>query len=689
MYDTILDALRRGDAGQALTDARVLAGSQPDDPQAHRLVSSALRMTGDAEGALASMDRALELAPDNADLHLERAGLLLQARQVDDAQAALARSIGLDPNQFPAYIVQGQLALGRGDLEEADRLTRTAARIAPDHPHVSALEGSLALRRGDADSALAILAGATERHPDDAQLRHAIAFAYLAKGHFAFAEQALRGLLERNESDALRGLIADVVRRQDRPGDAIEVLAPLLERDHVPMAFRRMVGELELGAQRPERALDHLRAVLADAPHDRRTLVAIVEAWRQLGHDEDARQTLDGLLATHPQEPDLWRARLAFEPFADAGARAMVERWLLAMPDHVPALEAMVAVHDMAGEHDASEAVVQRIVAIEPGHAQGELRLIDLLLQRDPAAAVARVRELHDQATDPAVKRMLQPILGRCLDIAGQSDEAVAVWSAAQAEAATQRLPLPPLSGAPTALPAQAPVADDAPGTLFLFGPPGSMVERIAATFELGGAPLLADRYGPTPPQDALQRYDAAAALIDGTLDAADFAARYRDQLPARGVSDGRLVDLLLWWDNAYAAALRPHLPEAMLLIALRDPRDMLIDWMAWGSPAPFAFESPVIAATWLAAQLEQVADLFEYDYVPHRLVRMDEIADDPVAVAQAMADALDAQVPHATPQAFGPRRFAPGHWRTFAGPLREAFALLTPVAQRLHYPAD
>ena len=689
MYDSILDALRRGDAGQALTDARVLADAQPDDPMAHRLVSSALRMGGDAAGALAAMDRALELAPENADLHLERAGLLLQARQVDDAQAALARSIGLDPNQFPAYIVQGQLALGRGDLDEAERLARTAARIAPDHPHVSALEGTLALRRGDADRALSILSGAAERAPDDAQLRHALAFAYLAKGHYAFAEQALRQLLEANESDALRGLIADVMRRQDRPGDAIEMLAPLLERERVPAAVGRMVGELELDAQRPERAVGHLRAAFDAAPHDRRTLVALVEAWRRLGHDEDARQTLDTVIAAHPQEPDLWRARLAFEPFAQGGARDVVERWQAAMPDHVPALEAMVAVHDMAGEHDASEALVRRIVDLEPGHAQGELRLIDLLLQRDPPAAVARIRELSAQATDPAIRTMLQPILGRCLDIAGQPEEAVAVWSTLQSEAATQRLPLPPLSGAPIPLPAQAPVADDAPGTLFLFGPPGSMVERIAATFELGGAPLLADRYGPTPPQDALQRYDAAAALIDGTLDAADFAARYRDQLPGRGVSDGRLVDLLLWWDNAYAAALRPHLPEAMLLIALRDPRDMLIDWMAWGSPAPFAFESPVIAATWLAAQLEQVADLFEYDYVPHRLVRMDEIADDPVAVAQAMADALGAPVPPASVQAFGPRRFEPGHWRAFAGPLREAFALLTPVAQRLHYPAD
>ena len=36
-----------------------------------------------------------------------------------------------------------------------------------------------------------------------------------------------------------------------------------------------------------------------------------------------------------------------------------------------------------------------------------------------------------------------------------------------------------------------------------------------------------------------------------------------------------------------------------------------------------------------------------------------------------------------------GPAHFPTGHWRKFQGALGDAFALLTPVAQRLGYPAD
>jgi len=222
---------------------------------------------------------------------------------------------------------------------------------------------------------------------------------------------------------------------------------------------------------------------------------------------------------------------------------------------------------------------------------------------------------------------------------------------------------------------------------LLLWGAPGSLVERVAMTFDRAGGPLLADRFGPAPPTDPLQRYDTAPALLDGSLDGGFLVAQWRAGLAARGIRDGNVFDWLIWWDNALLLALRPHLPEAVLMIALRDPRDMLLEWLANGSPAPFALESPVIGARWLAQVLAQVADLHEQDLFPHRLIRMDEIAADPVALAQAMADALQTTIPAPAAGMLAPLSFPAGHWRAFAQPLAAAFALLTPVAQRLGYP--
>jgi predicted Zn-dependent protease len=684
MYEPIIEALRRGHAADALVAARAAVMAQPQDPQGHRLLAAALRLDGNREGALAAIDQAIALAPEDANLHLERAGLLLQERQLDAAQAALARTIGLDPNQFPAYIVQAQLALGRGDLDQADRIARTAARIAPEHPQIAAIEGILALRRGDPDRALAILTRASERAPDEPQLRHALGFAYLGKGHYAFAEQSFRGMLEADPgSRPLRALIADIVRRQGRPGEAADELAPMLDEDPSP-ALQRLVGELELEAGRAALALPRLRIALAESPGDRRVLAALIEAWRQLDATDDARATLDALLVDHAQLPDLWRARLAVETFA-ADARAVADRWLAAMPDAVPALVARMTILDAEGELALAEAAALRITELEPGHTQAELRVIDGLLQRDADAASARVESLLARVEEAQVQRHLRQLLGRTFDLAGQPDTAAATWAELHAEAVSERLPLPQPTAALPQWPPLAPRSGPESSVLLLWGAPGSLVERVAMTFDLSGTPLRADRFGPEPPSDPLQRYGTPAALVDGTLDGAYLVAQWRAGLAARGIPDGHVIDWLLWWDNALLLALRPHLPEAVLLVALRDPRDMLLEWLGYGSPAPFALESPVIGARWLAQVLTQVAELHEQDLFPHHLLRLDMLASDPLDLAQTLADVLGVTT-MAPPEDVAPQNFEAGHWRAYAKPLAEAFALLTPVAQRLGY---
>ncbi|MGO1070865.1 tetratricopeptide repeat protein [Lysobacter sp. CA199] len=688
MYEPILDALRRGATAEALAVAEQLVGEQANDATAHRLHAAALRLDGQREAAVAALDRAIGLTPEDAQLHLERAGALLDGRQLDQAQAALAQAIGLDPNQFPAYVVKAQLAIVRGDLDEAERLGRTAARIAPNHPQVAAIEGALALRRGDADRALAILSHAATLAPDDPQVLHSLGFAYLAKGHLAFAEQAFIALAQRSpDQPTLQLLIADLLRQQSRYVEAADRIEPLTRREDAGFGVLRWAGELELDAGRNERALALLRSPFAAHPYDPRTLNAIMEAWRRLGAVDDARQSLESALTAHPQQPDLWRARLVLEPFAEPSALTVVERWQQAMPEHLAALEARAAVHDHLGEHDQAEAIARRIVELSPGDVAAEMRIVQGLTERDPDAAAERVERLIGMAADPAAKRELRQLLGRTLDLAGQPEAAAATWAELHAEVVDQRLPFNPISKrGGDDWPALTRIEEGTRGILLLWGAPGSRVERIAQVLSAIGAPLLVDRYGPQPPTDPMQRYGTVDELLAGTLDPAFLIKLYRAALPARGAADGPIFDWLLWWDNALLRALRPYLSEAFLLIPIHDPRDMLLDWLANGSPTPYALPSPEEGARWLAQTLEQVADLHENNLFPHNLVRLDQTGEDPGAIAQILADSLRVQVSLPGGIAMS-ERLPAGRWRAYTGALGEALALLTPVAKRLGYP--
>lgn len=688
MHEQIIDALRRGANEEALEAAREAVAADAGDAQAHRWLAAAQRASGASAEALGSIDRAIALAPDDAGLQFERAGLLLDTGALGDAQAALERTTGLDPNQFGAYIVQAQLALGRGDLAEAERLQHLAARIAPEHVWIQAIEGMLALRRGDAAKAQAVLSKAAETHPDDVQVRYALGFAYMAAGHHAFAEQAFRGVADGSpQMHNLRGLIAELMRRQGRFAEAAAELAPSLsDPERATPALHRFVGELHLAAGDHAQALPPLETAFAREPRDRRTLVALVEAWRRGGTPEEARAKLDAALATTPELADLWRARLAFETPASDGAQAVVARWLAAMPDFMPALETQMGLYGMAGQIEQADAVAQRIVELQPGHGMAEMRLVDARLRTDPPAAIAYLQDLLARAESDDNRKLLRSWLALAHDRAGEYAQAADLWRALQQEAAPQCLPLPELTVPDGDFPALAEAAP-APATAFLVGAPGSGVEKLATLLAGSVLTFRSDRFGQTPPQDPFQSVFTPQRLAEGQLDGPTVAVEWRAALAARGLDTGEVVDWLLWWDNALLHALRPALPHALLLIALRDPRDALLDWLAFGAPAPLRIESPTLAAQWLAREFEHLALLHERDLFPHRLLRLDEDMNDPAALARRLGEALDTTLYEPPASAAGPPRFAAGHWRHYREALAEPFALLAPVALRLGYP--
>jgi len=210
-------------------------------------------------------------------------------------------------------------------------------------------------------------------------------------------------------------------------------------------------------------------------------------------------------------------------------------------------------------------------------------------------------------------------------------------------------------------------------------------VERVAVTFA-GASPVMrSDRFAQTPPDDAFQNYFTLQKLASGDLSPEGLVSGWRDTLRQRGVQNDTVIDWLLWWDNALLWSLRPHLPQGRLLVVLRDPRDMLLDWIAYGAPAPFAVNNVAEVAEWLARSMAQVATLHEQDLYPHMLMRMDDVGDDPRVVAGMLQELFNTSIPPA--ERIGPPRFPAGHWRRYTDVMSAAFDLLTPVAVRLGYP--
>ena len=683
----IIDTLRRGEQASALEMARAWVAAAPDNPQAQRLLALLLAVTGDIPGAHATLDRAIALAPDDGSLHYQRATLLVSENRSDEASVELDRSIGVDPNELRAYVMQAQIALGRGDLDEADRLARLAARVNPDHPWLLAVQGMVLLHRQQLPQAHVLLSKAAKLAPNDIQTRYGLGLSFLAQGHWAFAEQAFRGVLEKNPLPyGMRHMLADVIRLQGRHAEAAEVLeAGLAVNDAMPPDLMRFTGELWLMAGNHARALPLLRRVAAATPDDRAALDALIEALRRNGDAADARHTLETALAAAPHIEGLWSARLSFEP-AGGDVAAIADRWQAAIPDSISPLHLHMWLAAQKGDGETARDFARRIIEREPGHIEAQTQVIEYLYQNDPQAAVGHIQSLLPRIQDPQTLRMVLSWLARAQDRAGQYPDAVTTWTHLDAIHDPQAVPLPARSNdSKTYPPSHMDQTDDASRRpVFLFGPPGAGVERVVAVLNHNVRDrVCADRLE-SPPNDPLQFPDTAHGLASGALDGATVVSAWRAALPARTTHVVDPIDWLRWWDNALLHAFRGSLPEAMLLLVLADPRDMLVDWLQRGTYVRYEIESQTTIATWLAGVLDQIATLIEGDLMPHRELRIDEIADDAEALAVAVGEALELEM--SPPPALGLGRFPVGHWRNYREALAGPFALLTPVAQRLGY---
>lgn len=690
MQEQILQAFQRNANDEAAALAQQWVDQSPGQAEPLSWLATALRQQGDIDAALAALDQALALQPDDAALHLQRATLLLTGRQFEAANEALARTTELDPNQLDGYLIQAHMALAQRDFERAQSLSRVASRLAPEHPQLLAIDGMIALHQGDADKALALLNHAAQQQPDDPRILYGLGFAFLAKDHLAFAEQTFRKIVQAQpDSLPMMSLVADLCLRQGKADLAVQMLEQMLAsgQGNVP-GVRRMAAMIQLQAGQPQAAVEHAVALLQGHGIDRQVLQVALMAWEQLGADAQAREVLDPLLEQHGQDHGLWLARLAVEPVGSEAAAAVAQRWVEAMPGHVPAWEVRMRLHDMLSQPEQAEAVARRIIELEPGRASGEQRVVGALLARNEAdAAVAHVQAMIERA-DEAARPGLRTWLGGVQDGAQRQADAVATWLDVRQAEAGQRLALPPQAKSPMNWPEMADITEDAHDRpLFITGLPGSGVERAISVIGAASPVVRTDRFGDTPPNDPFQRYDTLAALASGELSAEALVQQWRDALPGRGIANGNIIDCLLWWDNGLLWSLRQHLPQGRLLVVLRDPRDMLLEWLAFGGSYPFALNSIAEATGWLQRSLEQLANLHDQSLYPVVVMRIDGVENSPQGMAQLLEQVFGNPFP--VLDRLPPARLLAGHWRQYRDVLGAAFNNLTPVAVRLGYPEN
>ncbi|MGG7578514.1 FecR domain-containing protein [Rhizobium sp. Nf11,1] len=145
----------------------------------------------DIDGALADLNRAIELAPGSSGT-LNSLGLLQSSRDANgEAEEAFLKAIALDPQDPVAHANLAILYLDQGRMKEAKREIDTALAAEPGFDIAILARGRYYLQIGERDKALEDLLAASTANPTHSQSQLMLAAAHYEKGDRIPSEQAL------------------------------------------------------------------------------------------------------------------------------------------------------------------------------------------------------------------------------------------------------------------------------------------------------------------------------------------------------------------------------------------------------------------------------------------------------------------------------------------------------------------
>lgn len=674
MLQIALDALARRDADAALTAALAAAAAEPDRAEVQHVLGLAYQLAGQGEPAARALDRAIELAPTVAAFQLARAGVALGQRDLGAADRALQATVQQDPNAIGAHVMAAYLALGRSDIDQAEQHFRRAQRVAPTHPLTRCIEGNLALARGDHATAQQVLAAAAQDAPQEPMLLSSLALAYFSAGNHAFAEQALLRALEvQPQATNLRRMLVESLRRQGRIDEMPAQLQTIVAEQPGDWNSWAQLGESQLRRGQVDEACAAFTRMLEAPALPLGHVNGMIGLLAEHDAGERAAALLDAQLEREPGRDLLWQGRLATLGNDPSVLLAACERWLAALPSSPLALQTRASLREQLGELDAAEADADAALATEPLLAGALMLKLRAELRRDPAALLQRLDALLPQVPEVDGQKLLRMFRGIALDRLGRFEEAAPNW----------------IENRPVILPPPRPSAGEAPASALappklLWGAPGSAVRPIAAVLRgRSDVLLLDDRFGNTHRFDGYgtPRPDGRVATVE----------QWADLLRQSGIDPERTIDWLPYYDPMIAASM----PGARLLAVLDDPRDLLLNWLAFGAAQAIA-PAPDVAAAWLADSLEAVTARIEAGDPAVLRVGSEQLAAEPEQVLErirgffGLEQPLSAETLAAASRgvAGAPVAFPPGHWRHYAGALAAPFARLAAVAQRLGYPA-
>jgi tetratricopeptide (TPR) repeat protein len=377
----------------------------------HHERAKALLAEGKVEQAIVEFRNVFRLDGENGAARLDYANLMVEQGRIEEAVGQFLRLVEQDWGNVAGHKRLTELALRIGDFETARTHANRAWELDPADPEIRAFKATVDYQAGEREAAVRMAQGVLDEAPSNLPARMVLVADRMQAGDAAAAlglVEAGLGLAPGDETLHLARLaVLESLGDRAAVGDQLEAMAGLFpENDAVALArIERHLQAGDIGAAEPL-----LRARAAALPPGSPERVAadlaLVQALGATRGMQAARAELEALAAAAADQVPYARALAGLDVAEGRTAEGVAAlRRIVAETEPSDGRRdtqvALAATLSETGDTQGSDALVEAVLAEDPGHVAAlKLRARRAIETDRTAAAIRDLRSALNQAPE-------------------------------------------------------------------------------------------------------------------------------------------------------------------------------------------------------------------------------------------------------------------------------------------------
>ena len=291
-------ACQSGQAGEGLRLLRKAAKANRHDATVHLDLAQALADNGKLKEAIMSFRRAASLAPQDPLAWGGLATALFASGRTAEAIRTFEKALALDPGHADLYVGLGNALRNLGNLAGAYEELGKAVALRPDYAEAYTNLGNVAIELGNLDAAIVHHRQAVELKPELSQAYHNLGCTYQTARNYTEAAKAFREAHERDPGnfDSLYSLGA-VLKELGRLEESLDALREAHDLRPGDNACTLLFVLVLRALNRPAEDVERINEGIEPASDRAEGLAALANALEALNDRESASKAAEKALA--------------------------------------------------------------------------------------------------------------------------------------------------------------------------------------------------------------------------------------------------------------------------------------------------------------------------------------------------------------------------------------------------------